>query len=130
MQGARFGSVTKTSSRWYGQLAVGSGPAEFQAALARVISFLAQHEHFLAGFRDGGGEIKVVLNHPALDQPNGIAFDLQLSPVLLGHLANRNVGLRVRAWSDNPSWSSHQRDSPGASRAAGNAHRDQGINQP
>lgn len=104
-QGARFGSVTKSSSRWFGQLARGSGAAEYEAALAEVGSFLGHHETFLAEFRDGGGEIEIVLNHSVLAEPKGVAFDLQLSPVFLTHLANRNIGLRVRAWSNNPSWS-------------------------
>jgi hypothetical protein len=103
-QGARLGNVTKTSSRWYGQLARGSGVAEYEAALAKVVSFLGYHETFFAEFSGGGGEIEIVLNHPALEQPKGVAFDLQLSPVFLAHLANRKIGLRVQAWSDNPSW--------------------------
>jgi len=103
-QGARLGGVTKTSSRWHGQLAEGSGSSEYEQALAQVISFLTQHEHFIAEFTSGGGEIEIVLNHAAVDVPEGIALDLQLTPVLLAHLANHNIGLRVRAWSNNPSW--------------------------
>ncbi len=105
-QGARLGSITKDSSRWYGVLARGSGAAEYETALAQVVSFLAQHESFLAEFRGGGGEVEIVLNHPVLEQSKGVAFDLRLSPVFLAHLANSSVGLRVRAWSDNPGWSS------------------------
>jgi hypothetical protein len=103
-RGDRFGSVVKTSNLWYGRLAAGAGTAEYEAALAQVASFLGQRDDFFADFRDGGGEAVIVLNHAAIEEPRGIAFDLQLSPVFLSHLSARNIGLRVRAWSDNPSW--------------------------
>jgi hypothetical protein len=105
-RGARFGSIVKTSSRWYGQLATGTCAAEYEDALVKIASFLTQHDSFLAEFRNGGGEIEIVLNHPAIVEPRGIAFDLQLSPIFLAHLSSRNIALHLRAWSDNPSWSS------------------------
>ena len=104
-QGDRFGSVIKSSSGWYGQLAKGSGAAEYETALEQVVSFLAKHAAFLAEFKEGGGEIEIVLNHAVVEQPKGIAFELHLSPAFLEHLSGSGVGLRVQAWTDNPSWS-------------------------
>lgn len=103
-RGTRFGSVTKTSGFWYGQLVTGAGVAEYEAALAQVASFLGRHDSFFTEFRNGGGEAVLVLNHAAIEEPRGIAFDLQLGPAFLAHVSARNIGLRVRAWSDNPSW--------------------------
>jgi hypothetical protein len=81
----------------------GSTDAEYQHALTQVVSFLTVHDGFFANFRNGGGEVEIVLNHIAMiEEPKGIAFDLELSPVLLTHLSAMGVGLRVRAWSENP----------------------------
>ena len=104
-QGDRLGNLIKSSSRWYGQLAKGSGAVEYETALEQIVSFLAKHADFLAQFRESGGEIDIVLNHAAVEQPKGIAFELYLSPAFLEHLSGSGVGLRVQAWSDNPSWS-------------------------
>ena len=108
-RGDRLGNVVKSSSRWYGQLAKGSGTVEYETALEQVVSFLAKHKAFLAEFREGDGEVEIILNHAALAQPQGIAFELCLSPVFLGHLSRSGVGLRVQAWTDNPSWECNAR---------------------
>lgn len=103
-RGDQFGGVVKTSAEWYGRLRKGSGGTEYEAALADVVSFLAMNDRFFDEFRKGGGEIQMVFNHVAVEEPKGIAFELELSPVFLENLSRRGIRLRVRAWSDNPSW--------------------------
>jgi hypothetical protein len=105
--GDRFGSVVKSSSRWYGQLAVGFGAKQYEAALDQVVSFLGGHKAFLAECRESDGEIEIILNCAVLEHPKGKALELYLSPAFLEHLSRFGVGLRVQAWTDNPSWRSN-----------------------
>jgi hypothetical protein len=105
--GTQLGNVVAPSSRWHGQLVLGSSASEYEAALTQVVSFLTLHEEFFAAFREGGGDVELVLNHVAmLEEPRGVAFEVELSPILLAHLSSRGISLRVRAWSSNPSWAS------------------------
>lgn len=106
-RGDRLGKLVKSSSRWYGQLARGAGAVEYETALEHVVSFLEMHSAFLAEFKESGGDIEVVFNHAAVEQPRGIAFEMYLSPVFLEHLSRFGLGLRVQAWTDNPSWSTN-----------------------
>jgi Domain of unknown function (DUF4279) len=104
-RGDRLGNVVKRSSRWYGQLVKGSGVSEYHAALEQVVSFLAEHEAFFAEFRKDGGDLEFVLNHAVVEQAKGKALELYLSPAFMEQLSRFGAGLRVQAWTDNPSWS-------------------------
>ena len=102
--GQRLGPIVKAATRWRGKLAEGKGATEYEGALAAAILFLERHGHFIAELGRHGGDVELELNHAALLAPKGVAFDLRLSVVLLGQLAQHSVSLRIRAWSEKPSW--------------------------
>jgi hypothetical protein len=107
-RGDSFAGLLKTSTQWYGRISEGHGIAEYASGLESLIAFVTQHDQFIAEELQLGAEIEVVLNHPTAVGSKGIVLDLQLSPLFLERLSQNGIGLRIRAWNDNPEWASER----------------------
>ncbi len=105
-RGDSFAGTVKTATKWHGRISKGHGAAEYASGLESLIAFVTQHNQYIAELIQLGAEIEVVLNQPTAVGSKGIVLDMQLSPLFLQRLSRNGIGLRIRAWSDNPAWAS------------------------
>ncbi len=96
--GAKIGNVTHKRTTWLCNFRRGTSESEFAAALEDVVTLLSEHESFIAGFIEQGGEVELVLNS-TVDTEGDKLLELSLHPWFLKQIGERGINLRVQAWS-------------------------------
>jgi hypothetical protein len=97
-RGEFVGGIEHKATSWLCHFQQGDGNAEFNETLERVVSFLSKHDAFFSRFTEEDGTVEMVLK-ATVPFDDGKLLDLRLDPFLLNELAQRNVSLRVQAWS-------------------------------
>jgi len=103
-QGTNIGDLLHAKTTWLCHFRGGNTDPEFVKALGDMAALLSEHEAFIAGFIDQGGEVELVLNSAigSAFRPGDKVFELSLDPWFLGRLAEMNIQLRMQVWVANP----------------------------
>jgi len=98
-KGEFVGDIEHKATTWLCHFQKGDGNAEFSETLERVVSFLSKHDSFFSTFTEEDGTVEMVLK-VTVPFDDGKLLDVRLDTFFLNELAQRNVSLRVQAWSD------------------------------
>jgi hypothetical protein len=98
--GEDLGRVHAKWSFFYARLLDGVSSSDYGRALKNVSRFLQKNTAFLADFKDGHGEVELILNQTVSPQSEegDESFELHLSPDFLRDLSARDISLRVQGW--------------------------------
>jgi hypothetical protein len=97
-KGDKVGNVIHKQTTWLCKFRSGTFDSEFASALEDVVALISEHERFIAGFIEQGGEVELVLNS-TVDAEGDKLLELSLHPWFLKQIGERGINLRVQAWS-------------------------------
>ena len=96
--GSKVGAATRRFTHWMCKFREGIGDEDFARSLEEVLSFHDASTDFFHQFIASGGEVEVAINQ-VIKMDDGILFKLTLDHEFLKACGERQISLRVQAWS-------------------------------
>jgi len=96
--GSKIGAATRRFTHWMCKFREGIGDENFARSLTDVLLFFDALTGFFQQFSTSGGEVEFAINQ-VVKMDDGILFKLTLDHEFLKACGERQISLRVQAWS-------------------------------